>query len=54
MNEDLNSKIEALDPDIAYLANELLYYVEKGELVSKIEDAIKNEINEIVKEKFGQ
>ena len=49
MNEDLINKINSLEPDIAFLAHELLYYIDHGDLVSKIEENIKNEINEIVK-----
>lgn len=52
INMDLNEKINSLDPDIAFLANEVLADIEKGKTVNQIKEFIKDEITEIVKEEI--
>ncbi|MDU6038637.1 MAG: hypothetical protein ACLSXT_11650 [Clostridium butyricum] len=52
INMDLKEKINSLDPDIAFLANEILADIEKGKSDSQIKEFIRYEINEIVKEEF--
>lgn len=52
INMDLKEKINSLDPDIAYLANEVLADIEKGKKENQIKEFIKYEITEIVKEEI--
>ncbi|WP_297639068.1 hypothetical protein [uncultured Clostridium sp.] len=52
INNDLKSKINELDSEIAYLANEILADIEKERSISKIKEFIRDEINEIVKEEM--
>lgn len=52
INMDLKEKINSLDPDIAFLANEVLADIEKGKTVNQIKEFIRDEITEIVKEKI--
>ena len=52
INIDLKEKINLLDPDIAFLANEILADIEKGKSVSQIKEFIRDEVTEIVKEEM--
>ena len=52
INMDLKEKINSLDPDIAFLANEVLADIEKGKTVNQIKEFIRDEITEIVKEEI--
>lgn len=52
INMDLKEKINSLDPDIAFLANEVLSDIEKGKTASQIKEFIRDEITEIVKEEI--
>lgn len=52
INMDLKEKITSLDPDIEFLANEVLADIEKGKTVSQIKEFIRDEITEIVKEEI--
>ncbi|ERK30548.1 hypothetical protein [Clostridium intestinale] len=50
INMDLKEKINSLDPDIAFLANEILADIEKGKKENEIKQFIREEITEMVKE----
>lgn len=50
INNDLKEKIDLLEPNIAYLANELLADIEKGKRESEIKEFLRDEISEIIKE----
>lgn len=52
INMDLKEKINSLDSDIAFLANEVLADIEKGKTVNQIKEFIRDEITEIVKEEI--
>lgn len=52
INMDLKEKINSLDPDIAFLANEVLADIEKGKKENQIKEFIRYEITEIVKEEI--
>ena len=52
INMDLKEKINSLDPDIAFLANEILADIEKGKAENQIKEFIRDEITEIVKEEI--
>ncbi|EJP6473038.1 hypothetical protein NHI66_002357 [Clostridium botulinum] len=52
INMDLKEKINSLDPDIAFLANEVLADIEKGKKENQIKEFIRDEITEIVKEEI--
>ena len=52
INMDLKEKINSLDSDIAFLANEELADIEKGKTVNQIKEFIRDEITEIVKEEI--
>ncbi|VYT61888.1 hypothetical protein [Clostridium tertium] len=52
INMDLKEKINSLDPDIAFLANEVLADIEKGKTENQIKEFIRDEITEIVKEEI--
>lgn len=52
INVDLKEKINSLEPDIAFLANEILADIEKGKTENQIKEFIRNEITEIVKEEI--
>ncbi len=54
INMDLKEKINSLDPDIAFLANEVLADIEKGKAEKQIKEFIRDEITEIVKEEIRQ
>lgn len=49
INIDLNNKINSLDPDISFLANEILADIEKGKTETQIKEFIRDEITEIVR-----
>lgn len=50
INKDLREKINSLDTNIAFLANEILADIEKGKTENQIKEFIRDEITEIVKE----
>ncbi|AYE34272.1 MULTISPECIES: CxC ATPase DNA modification system associated small protein [Clostridium] len=52
INMDLKEKINSLDPNIAFLANEVLADIEKGKTENQIKEFIRDEITEIVKEEI--
>ena len=52
INKDLKEKINSLDPDIAFLANEVLADIEKGKTENQIKEFIRDGISEIVKEEI--
>lgn len=52
INIDLKEKINSLNPDIAFLANEILADIEKGKTETQIKEFIRDEITEIVKEEI--
>lgn len=52
INMDLKEKINSLDPDIVFLANEILADIEKGKTENQIKEFIRDEITEIVKEEI--
>ncbi|ELC8434699.1 hypothetical protein LI038_12690 [Clostridium perfringens] len=52
INVDLREKINSLDENISYLANEILSDIEKGRTNNQIKDFIRDEITEIVKEEI--
>lgn len=52
INIDLKEKINSLDPNIAFLANEILADIEKGKTENQIKEFIRDEITEIVKEEI--
>lgn len=52
INIDLKEKINSLDPNIAFLANEVLADIEKGKTENQIKEFIRDEITEIVKEEI--
>lgn len=52
INKDLKEKINALDGDIAYLANEILSDIENGRTTNQIKDFIRGEITQIVREEM--
>lgn len=52
INADLKEKINSLDEDIAFLANEILADIEKGKTINQIKQFIKDEIGEIVREEM--
>lgn len=52
INMDLKEKINSLDPNIAFLANEILADIEKGKTENQIKEFIRDEITGIVKEEI--
>ena len=47
INMDLKEKINSLDPNIAFLANEVLADIEKGKTENQIKEFIRDKINAI-------
>lgn len=54
INNDLKEKINSLDTEIAFLANEILADIEKGRTKKQIQEFIRDEITEIVKEEIDR
>ncbi|AYF53506.1 hypothetical protein DFH04_01470 [Clostridium novyi] len=52
INMNLREKINSLDPNIAFLANEILADIEKGKTENQIKEFIRDEVTEIVKEEI--
>ena len=54
INMDLKKKINSLEPDIAFLANEVIADIEKGKTENQIKEFIRDEITAIVKEEIDK
>lgn len=52
INIDLKEKINSLEHNIAFLANEILSDIEKGKTENQIKEFIRDEITEIIKEEM--